>query len=161
MQTDKESKLGLKGTIQSILWGILMASVFVLVFSLATVQGQSMEPTLQEGDKLLVAKWYTLDYGDIVIAKSQSHQETYYLIKRVIGLPGDTIQFYNNRLYRNGLLIEEPYLFEQMQTADIEVVLGDDEFFLCGDNRNNSLDSRSELEGPFSTEDIFGKILFK
>lgn len=158
---DKDNKLGLKGTIESVFYGIVMASAFMLFFSLATVQGRSMEPNLYEGEKLLMTKIYSLDYGDIVIARSHSHQESYYLIKRVIGLPGDTLEFIDNQLYRNGVLVHEDYILEPMRTNDIKVVLEANEYFLCGDNRNNSLDSRSSSEGPFSKDLIIGKILFK
>ena len=71
------------------------------------------------------------------------------------------LDFANGIVYVNDVALEEDYLKEPMITADIEKFkLANDEYFICGDNRNNSLDSRSEILGPITEKEIFGKIVF-
>ena len=76
INNNTKDKLGFNGFIKSVLYGILAAFIFMMLFSVATVQGQSMEPTLYDGDRLLVYKYYNLDYEDIVVALSKSHKDT-------------------------------------------------------------------------------------
>lgn len=162
MKPKQKDNLSFGDTVTSILIGIAAAFIFMSVFAVADVHGHSMEPTLYEGSKVFVLKYFKPDYNDIVIAVShKSSDMPFYLIKRVVGLPGDTIQFKDNSLYRNGKYVEEPYIKEEMFTGDMEVTLKDDEYFLCGDNRNNSTDSRSDREGCFNTDLIFGKVLLE
>lgn len=162
MKCDKRDSLSLGETITSIFIGVFAAFMFMSIFTVADVHGHSMEPTLNEGSKIIVLKYFKPDYNDIVIAISHTSSDMpFYLIKRVIGLPGDTIQFKNNSLYRNGELIDEPYIKEAMITQDMEITLKEDEYFICGDNRNNSTDSRSDKEGCFNSDLIFGKVLLE
>jgi signal peptidase I len=84
------------------------------------------------------------DYGDIIVFHYFNNPEDDY-IKRVIGLPGDTVKMQNLAVYVNGKLIQEPYINEPCSDSrcrDNEWVLGEDEFFVMGDNRNHSSDSR-------------------
>ena len=162
MKHGQRDSLSLGETITSIFIGVFAAFMFMSVFTVADVHGHSMEPTLTEGSKIFVLKYFKPDYNDIVIAISHTSSDMpFYLIKRVIGLPGDTIQFKNNSLYRNGELIDEPYIKEEMITQDMEITLKEDEYFICGDNRNNSTDSRSDKEGCFNSDLIFGKVLLE
>lgn len=136
-------------------FAIAFAVVMVLhffVFNLSTVEGHSMEPTLTENEWLFVNKWAYLvgkpKVGDVVILKEPDtvSKEKKFLVKRVVGVPGDRIQIHNKRLYRNGELVEEPYtdtLIEDMSYGP--EVIREGHYFVMGDNRHAraSLDSRS------------------
>lgn len=128
------------------------------------VSGSSMETTLSDGDNLLVDK---LSYRfkeperfDIIVFPFQYETNTYY-IKRIIGLPGETIQIdYDGNIYIDGELLEEDYGRETIINpgrAIEPITLGEDEYFVMGDNRNNSLDSRDPSVGNIKRSDIIGK----
>lgn len=130
------------------------------------IPSESMEPTLQDGDRVLVNK---LSYrggvpnrGDVVVFHRPSTfpaqmGEPEDLIKRVIGLPGDTLVTVNGQLYVNNRELIEPYLTEGTTTTMIEapIVIPDGEVFLLGDNRNNSTDSR--MFGSVNVDSIVGR----
>lgn len=98
-----------------------------------------------------------INRNDIIVANSKILDCV--IIKRVIAIPGDTIKIENNHIYLNGELLKEPYIKEEMVTSDMdEYTLKDNEYFCCGDNRNNSTDSRAI--GPIKIDDIIGKMLF-
>lgn len=116
------------------------------------VQGESMVPTL-DGGELMILKKFDTDYkrNDIVVVNKSVEGDN--LIKRVIGLPGETIRYKNNKLYINGEIIEDTFAYGDTGNFR-EITLGEDEYFLMGDNREISLDSRtlgiikkSEIEG--------------
>lgn len=122
------------------------------VFNLSKVEGHSMEPTLTEHEWLFVNKFVYLvgkpKVGDVVILKEPDigEDEDKYLVKRIVGVSGDRIEIHNQRLYRNGKLVDEPYtdtLIEDMSYGP--VVIGEGKYFVMGDNRHAraSLDSRS------------------
>lgn len=122
------------------------------VFNLSKVEGHSMEPTLTAHEWLFVNKFVYLvgkpKIGDVVILKepNTAAKEEKYLVKRVVGLPGDRIEVQNQRLYRNGNLVDEPYtdtLIEDMSYGP--EVIGEGLYFVMGDNRHAraSLDSRT------------------
>lgn len=141
----------------------VIASFIVLCFvRLTIVNGQSMEPNLYEKQKLLLNvtayMFSDVERGDIIVATPEEFDME--IIKRVVGLPGETIEIRDNVIYINGKILDEPYVKEKMVTADIpEFTLGTNEYFICGDNRNNSLDSRSEILGPITKDEIFGKVI--
>ena len=121
------------------------------------VNGDSMYPTLKDGDLMLLNR-LTYQFGsinrfDIVVADKGDS----YIIKRVIGLPGEHIKYDNNQLFINDELIQEPYLHDVV-TEDFEVYLDDNCYFLMGDNRQISLDSRAL--GCFELSEIRGKTSF-
>jgi len=142
----------------------------VLVYFFGTTLsniGQSMEPTLYSGDKVLINKLiYSLkspDYGDLIVFKPNGNENAHYHIKRVAGLPGDTLVIESGRIFIDGELLDEKILTEKMLDAGVaetEVVLGEDEYFVLGDNRNNSEDSRSADIGNIKRKDILGKAWF-
>lgn len=161
---------------KNVLKEILSTSIYLLIVLCAAyliityvgqrtqVSGSSMETTLSDGDNLLVDK---ISYRfnepkryDIIVFPFQYETDTYY-IKRIIGMPGETIQIdYDGNIYINGELIDESYGKEQIQNPGraIETVqLAEDEYFVMGDNRNNSLDSRDPSVGNISREDIIGR----
>ena len=130
------------------------------------VDGESMENTLSNGDNLIVDK-ITYRFSDpkrfdIIVFPFQYKENTYY-IKRIIGLPGETVQIDDGgNIYINGELLEESYGREIIRPDTIgraaePIVLGDDEYFVMGDNRNNSSDSRTEIVGNIHREDIIGR----
>ena len=140
--------------------------VITFVGQRTEVEGASMENTLHNGDNLIVDK---LSYRfrdperfDIIVFPFQYQTNTYY-IKRIIGLPGETVQIREDgSIYINGETMEESYGREVIQPETIgraaePIVLGEDEYFVMGDNRNNSSDSRTDIVGNIKREDIIGK----
>ena len=106
-----------------------------------------MQNTLQSDDVLLIKKGQDYDYGDIIVFERNTFgADNYDVIKRVIGLPGDTIKVQGKEVYRNGILLEEKYAYydetKLYNLIDKECVVGKDEVFVMGDNRCNSEDSR-------------------
>ncbi len=126
----------------------------------------SMEPTVKTTDRLLMFKLAYLfskpDRGDIVVFEDPANPEK-DLLKRIIGLPGETISFYNGAVYINGKRLEESYL-HGVQTQDkgtTEFVIPKDCYFMMGDNRSNSMDSRGWAQ-PFVHEKyIKGRVFFR
>ena len=134
------------------------------------VIGNSMEETFMEGDNLFIDK---LSYRftdperfDIVVFPYQDGEETVLYIKRVIALPGETIQIAGNHIYINGQVLIEEFGKEAMEEGSEGIalypyVLGEDEYFVLGDNRNLSIDSRQPQVGPIKKEQIIGKYAFR
>lgn len=130
------------------------------------VDGSSMEVTLSDGDNLIVDK---ISYRfrdparfDIIVFPFQYEDDVYY-IKRIIGLPGETVQIdQQGYIYINGEILMESYGKEIIRPENIgravePVTLGEDEYFVMGDNRNNSSDSRTEIVGNIHRKDIIGR----
>ncbi len=161
---------------KNILKEILSTSIYLLVVLCAAyliityvgqrtqVSGSSMETTLSDGDNLLVDK-ITYRFSDpkrfdIIVFPFQYDTDTYY-IKRIIGMPGETVQIdYDGNIYINGSLMEESYGREVIQNpgkAAEPITLGEDEYFVMGDNRNNSSDSRDPSVGNIHRKDIIGR----
>ncbi|MCI8342400.1 MAG: signal peptidase I [Firmicutes bacterium] len=151
---------------------LLIAIVFRLfVFGVVIIKGASMEPSLFHNDVAVINKISRLtgsfDRGDIVVCLYNKGISDEYIIKRVIGVPGDVIDVemgddYHYYININGERLNEPYIKEPMdQTGDIEYpfTVEDDSYFIMGDNRNNSNDSRSKLIGSVSKNNIKGKLI--
>lgn len=130
------------------------------------VEGASMEATLSEGDNLIVDK-ITYRFSDpkrfdIIVFPFRYQENTYY-IKRIIGLPGETVQIDDDgNIYIDGELLQESFGREVIRPETVgiasePVVLGDDEYFVMGDNRNNSTDSRTEIVGNIHRSEIIGR----
>ncbi len=125
------------------------------------VEGISMEQTLADGDVLIIDKLSYLLHEpkrfDVVIFPYSMKE---YFVKRVIGLPGETIQILNGVIYIDQEPLLEHFGLEELKNGGIAaspITLGADEYFLLGDNRNHSTDSRSDLVGPVSKDKIEGK----
>lgn len=147
---------------------ILIAAVLVFSIGMRTsVIGVSMEPGLYNGQEILINhflyKIVSPKRGDVIVFLPNGNQNTHYYVKRVVGLPGETVQIKDERLYINGVLAEEDEIYDKMADAGIaenEITLGSDEYFVLGDNRNNSEDSRSGNIGPIKRDNITGKAWF-
>lgn len=140
--------------------------VITFVGQRTEVEGASMENTLHNGDNLIVDKlsyrFHDPERFDIIVFPYQFQDNTYY-IKRIIGLPGETVQIMDDgSIYINGEKLEENYGMEVIKPETIgraaePIELGDDEYFVMGDNRNNSSDSRTDMVGNIKRENIIGK----
>ncbi|MDR0875710.1 MAG: signal peptidase I [Clostridiales Family XIII bacterium] len=129
----------------------------------------SMENTLHPQDYVFLAKQaYTfgeVEQGDILVFKSvllDDHGTNKNLIKRVIGLPGDVIEIKDSAVYRNGERLVEPYTKDGVTEGVMApVTVPEDEYFVMGDNRRVSLDSRREEVGCVPEENLVGKVIFR
>lgn len=125
-----------------------------------------MSPTLKDGEVLILNK-FKYRFSDIKREDiiSLKYADTKYLIKRVIGLPGEKVEIINNKLYINGMEYVEEYLSKELNYQDFKLsdlnytVIPEDMYLVLGDNRENSLDSRKI--GLIKKEDIEGKIAFR
>lgn len=155
----------------------VVAAMVILVFVARKeeVRGTSMYPTLVEGESVIIniAANYVgeIKRFDVVVAREYRSDDLW--VKRVIGLPGETISYREDVLYVDGKAMEEPFLdkkyVEQVKksanklyfTQDyISKKLGKNEYLLVGDNRNESLDSRNDAVGPFQREQIIARGVF-
>lgn len=149
-----------KGLLEMVPYFILiMVLIFVRLFIVTPVRvdGPSMENTLKENDILILNKFdHSYERFDIVVFKYNNQK----LIKRVIGLPGETVEFKNNKLYVNGKYLEEDFLGSKSFNFNISdlgyKVIPEGEFLLIGDNREASYDSR--YFGTIKKEDILGTV---
>lgn len=149
---------------------LFLLAAFVLLELAAPrfmVDGPSMQPTFYSGQRLITNRLSYLfgspQQGDIVVFHSPgSDPQDPPLIKRLIGLPGDTIETRDTQVYVNGERLEEPYVFDPctpQRCADSIWVLGPEQYFLMGDNRNRSNDSR--FFGPVPHQLIIGQALIR
>ena len=127
------------------------------------VSGSSMENTLSHGDNLIVDK-ITYRFSDPkrydIIVFPFRYQEDVYYIKRIIGLPGETVQIRDGEIYIDGEILYESYGREVMKSAGLAaepVTLGEDEYFVLGDNRNDSTDSRDHNVSLIHRDEIIGR----
>lgn len=137
------------------------------VIETTEVVGESMSPYLVEGDRLLVNKIaYIISEpkrGDVIVFDPEIDNKSF--VKRVIALPGETIDIQNGVVYINGEVLNEEYLhdigtFTSVTTKKMPYLLGNDEYFVMGDNRSVSYDSRAEDIGTITKSKIKGKLFF-
>lgn len=171
---EKKTKKGMSVLMQLVL---LVVLVIVLrnVMGTVLVKGSSMEPNFNHGDLVFINKLSpsvaSLDYGDVVICEMEDDFAYENIIKRIVGLPGDEIEIVENEddeeiydLYVNGELVEEPFLGEPMMTAgniEYPYEVPEDSYFVMGDNRNASTDSRKKSVGAIPKENLMGKVVFR
>ncbi|MCI9613743.1 MAG: signal peptidase I [Lachnospiraceae bacterium] len=150
--------------------GAVCFLAFVLVWyfgqQISTV-GDSMNPVLKNGDVVLVDR---LIYnamaprrGDIIVFKPKGNENVHYYTKRIIGLPGEDIEIIENRIYIDGVKLDEEYKttdIDDVGIVDEKIRLAEDEYFVLGDNRVSSEDSRNADVGNVKREYIYGKAWF-
>ncbi len=159
------------GILREILGFLIYVGIVVgITFFIITFEGQrtyvsgsSMENTLSHGDNLIVDK-ITYRFSDPkrydIIVFPFRHEENVYYIKRIIGLPGETIQIQDGSIYINGEILSESYGREVMKSAGLAedpITLGEGEYFVLGDNRNDSMDSRDPGVSTIHRDEIIGR----
>lgn len=146
--------------------GIVLGVTFLIITYVGQrthVSGDSMKNTLNDGDHLIVDKiTYRMREPvryDIIVFPFRYKENTFY-IKRIIGLPGETVQIAGGEIYIDGEILKESYGREVIKDpgiAESPIELGEDEYFVLGDNRNESSDSRDPSVGKIRREEIVGR----
>ncbi|WP_336790113.1 signal peptidase I [Paenibacillus sp. MMO-177] len=146
---------------------LIVMVLHLFVFNLSTVEGHSMEPTLQDREWLFVNKAAYLignpKLGDIVILEDPSAYGTEkdYLVKRVVGMAGDRIEIYNKQLYRNGEKVSEAYTDVEIEDLDfMPVIVPKGQYFVMGDNRHARASKDSRIFGTVPRSMIHGRADF-
>lgn len=158
-------------------WGVIWTYIKILVvaflialalrnycFDITMVEGLSMYPTLNSGDNLVTSKLsYLLSEparGDIIVLEAPDSPGDDY-IKRIVGLPNDHLEIRDGRVYINGQLLEEPYLNGLPTQGEEDLIIPTGYYFVMGDNRDESRDSRTDKVGLISRNSIVGKSVFR
>jgi len=152
---------GGRSLLREVLETILLTIIIFLVLNTATgrfqVRGSSMEPTLHDGQYLVISKltyWiHPPERGDIIVFHPPDNPAEDY-IKRIVGLPGEQVEIQSGQVWVDGILLEEPYIANHSSYSG-SWSLGDGEYFVLGDNRSNSSDSHTW--GMLPQENIVGK----
>ena len=169
-----KKKAGTEKSLARIVWGWLFLIFMMILVSFIVVHfvnhntkvvGNAMFPTLSDGDRIILD---TVSYRllspsryDIVIFPSKYEENVFY-IRRVIALPGETVQISDGKVLINGVPLREKYAFDDMESgglASAVITLAEDEYFTLGDNRNESSDSREPIIGNIQGEDIIGRAI--
>lgn len=155
-----------KDTFKYVIFVVAVIIIAVYVIGLQQIVGDSMDPTFKNNDVILIDKltpsFVELERGDII---SFYFEESKYLIKRIIGLPGETLEIKENKIYINGKEIKD--YVEGVYTSDFNLSeygydrIPEDMYFVLGDNRENSMDSRDYRVGLVKRENIVGKKLIR
>jgi signal peptidase I len=158
-KTNMNFRSHITGLIKYVIFLCALYLIFTLGIGIIQVSGNSMEPSLKDGSFLLTNKLAThikkASYGDVVVVK-ENHQE-FFIVKRVIGVPGDTISITGGKVYVNNMVI--PELYTTGIPNDMEpITVPEDHVFIMGDNRNpgESLDSRDPAVGPVPNSSVKG-----
>lgn len=146
---------------------LTIAAAIIMVYFFGfrvSVIGSSMSPTLEGGEKVLanrfVYKLFDPKQNDLIVFQPNGNEKSHYYVKRVIAVPGDTVQIKDGAIYVNGELFADAVETEAIENAMLaqnEIFVGEDEYFVLGDNRNNSEDSRYASIGNVKKEYITGQ----
>ena len=147
---------------------VFLAAVVVIFLGKSTrVVGMSMEPTLENGQQIFIDRFlYVLSSpkaGDVVAFLPNGNENSHYYIKRIIALPGESVEIVENSVYINGEKLQEDYETSKIDDVGIvneKIKLGSDEYFVLGDDRQNSEDSRNANVGNVKYSYIYGKAWF-
>lgn len=160
----------MKEWIKDILIAAVIAFVVIQFIKPTVVKQSSMEPTFHENDYLFVSKqsyklYGEIQRGDVVVVHSkltQKNGEEKMLIKRIIGLPGETLDIQNGKVYINGEQLEEPYVADEKTEGSIDgLEIPEGQIFCMGDHREVSIDSRDPAVGCIDIDDIVGKVVLR
>lgn len=165
---EKKNKEKIKSFFETLLMTaivVFLACVFMYAFGMKTTMiGDSMEPTLYNGQSVMTDRiaymLSTPKRDDVIVFLPNGNKNSHYYIKRVIGLPGETVQIMNNKVYINGEELDEGDKYDIIADPGIAsepLKLGKGEYFVMGDKRNSSEDSRSSSIGAVSKSSITGK----
>lgn len=148
----------------SLAYAFLFAGILFFVFWPFKLDGESMAPTFSSDDRVVISRVISLtsapQRGDIVVCDLENGGEKILAIKRIVALPDEKIEIKNGDVFVDGQAIAEGYLEnEHITTGDIDLTLGEDEYFVLGDNRGISLDSRKL--GAIKKSDIKGKVILQ
>ena len=181
-ETEQKKEKKKRTTLSYIIEGVIyLVLIFVCVYVVpnyviqrTVVKGESMENTLHDKESLLVDKisyrFRDPERYDIIVFYPRGRDVEEYYVKRIYGLPGETIQIKENDIYINGKKIDDPYAKDAMLSAGLAeepYTLAEDEYFVLGDHRSVSLDSRTTPEmqpdgpGPVKFENIAGKVVLR
>ena len=139
---------------------VVLAVLFVFCWPFK-IDGVSMSNTLRHNDRIVVSRFAVwannLDRGDMVVCRILDDGQRAIVVKRIVGLPGDHVKISDGKIFLNGLEHNESYLYNVVTEGYIEVDLANGEYFVLGDNRALSFDSRAA--GPVGRADIVGKVM--
>lgn len=143
-------------TLSSILPFFLVLILFLTFYTVSFNPTLSMYPTIEEGSMIIGSKFYKeLKRGDMVVIEHYASGE--FLNKRILGLPGEKIEIKEMTVYIDGIEYDDPYKADKEWSDDLTIHLKTDEYFVVGDNRDDSLDSR--IFGPITKNEIISKII--
>lgn len=149
--------------IEAFFEALALAAILFFLFWPILIDGASMQPTFYSGNRVIISRILAyskqVKSGDIVVCKLQNNTSERTVIKRVIGIPNDSVVIKDGKVYLNGALLDEPYLKEDYTSGNINIILGKDEYYVLGDNRKVSFDSRRA--GAVNIKNIDGKVILK
>lgn len=155
---------------RALIGALVLTAIIIFFIRPTVVYGPSMEPSYYDREYLLISKAYVyakgLDRGDVIIFKTHlklDNGSEKNLIKRIVGVSGDTVEITDGKVIVNGTAIEESYTDGSLTESfgETKWIVGEDEFFVLGDNRDNSKDSRFEDVGLVNKKTIMGKVMLR